>query len=348
MKRYSTFVLGTISACALCYSSWGQQATGSAATSTTTVSPNPEAGVHSNNSPGNPSAGTANGSNPAPTAVGALPLSAQAGQTGSMESQRVNALNQEYQRLQQREMTGNQMRPNEQRPTNDVNQLVPAIPGSPPPVAAQRPVNPSSPAAHSRLGAGELNTSALGTAENTHPVSRPTAINGLRQLGYAADDWRIVNQSGRWWFWTPNNSWMYFNNGKWVDYQSRHPDGTILNGRRAVSFPPGYVAEDWRLVFHDGRWWYWTPNDSWMYLRDGTWNDYPANGRVAARGKTANRYSAGYRGANGESQNSVETDTAPNPALNSSGSMSSQTEPSAAATPTKTQDEAGMNIDAQN
>jgi hypothetical protein len=242
-----------------------------------------------------------------------------------MENQRVNALNQVHELQQQREVSHNPSRLREQQQTSD-NQLAPAIPRSQLPIATRPPGSRSVPVDASRL----------------------SAINGLQQLGYPADDWRVVNQSGRWWFWTPNNSWMYFNDGNWVAYQTSRSDRMALNDHRAVSFPPGYAAEDWRLVFHGGRWWFWTPNETWMYRREGQWKDYPAGGRVAVRGQTGTQYGASYRGPNAESQNAVESHTTANPALNSRSSLSGQTAPGPATTPAKTQDEAGMNVDAQN
>lgn len=242
-----------------------------------------------------------------------------------MESRRVNALNQAYELQQRRDVSQNPSRLGE-HPTSDVNQLAPTSSRGQLPIGTPPPVNQSV----------------------SLDASRRSAINGLQQLGYTADDWRVVNQSGRWWFWAPNNSWMYFNNGTWIDYQTSRSDRTALNARRAVSFPPGYATEQWRLVFHEGRWWFWTPNETWMYLRDGQWNDYPAGGRVAGPGSAGTQYSAGYRGASAESQKAVVSDTTEDRVLNSHSSQSIQTAPAPATTPAKTQNETGMNVNAPN
>ena len=34
------------------------------------------------------------------------------------------------------------------------------------------------------------------------------------------------------------------------------------------------VADHWRYRFHNGRWWYWTPGNAWMYFDNGTWQAY--------------------------------------------------------------------------
>jgi hypothetical protein len=70
----------------------------------------------------------------------------------------------------------------------------------------------------------------------------------------------------------------------------------------------------WRFRQHNGEWWYWTPQNAWMYHRDGQWHDfdqatytYPRNwnrGFVPAPGRNyydrygrpyVNRYGYGYR-----------------------------------------------------
>ena len=48
--------------------------------------------------------------------------------------------------------------------------------------------------------------------------------NGLSQNANAVNSWRMVNQSGQWWYWTPNNTWMYYNGNQWSPY-SQTPVG---------------------------------------------------------------------------------------------------------------------------
>jgi hypothetical protein len=33
----------------------------------------------------------------------------------------------------------------------------------------------------------------------------------------------------------------------------------------------------WRFTRHNGEWWYYTPQNQWMYHRNGQWNTYSAN-----------------------------------------------------------------------
>jgi hypothetical protein len=32
--------------------------------------------------------------------------------------------------------------------------------------------------------------------------------------------------------------------------------------------------QQWRFTFHNGEWWYWLPENRWVYWRDNRWNDY--------------------------------------------------------------------------
>jgi hypothetical protein len=49
----------------------------------------------------------------------------------------------------------------------------------------------------------------------------------------------------------------------------------------------------WRMTRHNGDWWYYTPENSWMYQRDGEWKTY------AVDTYTPNAtHAAGYRGVN--------------------------------------------------
>jgi hypothetical protein len=60
-------------------------------------------------------------------------------------------------------------------------------------------------------------------------------------------------------------------------------------------------ANDWRLVAHNGVWWYWTPNNTWLYYRNSQWNAYvPGDIRrqqvQESRLRMRERYGVGYRG----------------------------------------------------
>jgi hypothetical protein len=280
-----------------------------------------------NNSPGNPLSGTSPTGSPVSNSV-------QPGQTGSPESQRVNALNQEYQNQQQRGLSTQQQRFDQQQ-TNDINQLAPngRQPGlAPLGVGIHSPVNP----VPDRNFGGSA------------PVyDRGFIVNDLRQQGFAAEDWRVVNQNGRWWFWSPDNFWLYYNDGSnnngnkngWVAYRgnSRSQDSGSP-ARRNVSLPAGYPTEDWRLVQHDGRWWFWTPEQTWMYFNGGRWNDYS----VDTNADGGSRYSVGYRGDNyrGNNLDPVQPRGVVGPIYDGNHGTTTN--------PIRTQDEAGMNVDAQN
>lgn len=60
------------------------------------------------------------------------------------------------------------------------------------------------------------------------------------------------------------------------------------------------TANDWRMVQHNGRWWYWTPNNSWLYRNGDRWTAYVPRNESQYRGSAAvdrtQRYQAGYRG----------------------------------------------------
>jgi hypothetical protein len=46
--------------------------------------------------------------------------------------------------------------------------------------------------------------------------------------------------------------------------------------------------DQWRYTFYNGEWWYWLPQDRWVYWRANRWNDYnpqtfhPNNGSTSA------------------------------------------------------------------
>jgi len=114
-------------------------------------------------------------------------------------------------------------------------------------------------------------------------VGRPTIF----PRNYPSDDWRMVNNGGRWWFWTPNETWLYYDNGNWVDYQ---PGVVTQSSVASVGFPPGYPQDNWRLVFHNDRWWFYSPERTWMVYDGGSWTNF------------GNRQTVGFRGVEGENQ----------------------------------------------
>jgi hypothetical protein len=62
-------------------------------------------------------------------------------------------------------------------------------------------------------------------------------------------------------------------------------------------------SQDWRQVYHDNHWWYYTPSNNWLYYSNGRWNAYRGPGYRAvpmsgtASGNSYNgQYGVGYRG----------------------------------------------------
>jgi hypothetical protein len=306
----------------------------SSGTSTSSSSANPLSGTNpansalppiTNNSPGNPLSGTS------PTGR-SVSNSVQPGQTGSPETQRVNALNQEYQNQQQHRLSTQRQRLDQQQ-TSDINQLAPN--------GGQPGLAPLGVGVHSPVDSvPDRNLS--GSA----PVfDRGFIVNDLRQQGFATEDWRVVNQNGRWWFWSPDNSWLYYNGGSnngnkrgWVAYRgSSRLQDSGSPARGSVSLPAGYPAEDWRLVQHEGRWWFWTPEQTWMYFNGGRWNDYSVGNADGA-----SRYSVGYRGDHyrGNNLDPVQPRGVAGPIYDGNHGTTTN--------PMRTPDEAGVNVDAQN
>ena len=326
----------------------------------------PAAGNNTSVSPATDgTSGVANSPNSSPTAAGTQPLSgAQPGQTGSMESQRLNALNQEYHNQQQRELTRDQQQGEQQNALNGANQLDPsrgvgrgpAFQGDP--ALGERGVN--------QLAPGQQVAPAYRglRLRGNQPFDRGLVIEGLRQLGQPGDDWRVVNHGGRWWYYTPDKAWMYYGDEGWVSHRAGNFRREGVDNRRDVSFPGGYPTDDWRLVFHGGRWWFWTPNQTWMYHRDGRWNDFRSRGPIAGRTQSNERYGVGYRGPDTAIDPRSTTDVPPasedrmgsqqrlqaDPTLDpvNNPRMPSQMTPDRTTNPTKTQDETGIHIDAQN
>jgi hypothetical protein len=51
----------------------------------------------------------------------------------------------------------------------------------------------------------------------------------------------------------------------------------------------------WRFAQHNGEWWYYGPQNSWMYHRDGRWNQFEQD-TFAANPAFSGGYATGYRG----------------------------------------------------
>jgi opacity protein-like surface antigen len=63
-------------------------------------------------------------------------------------------------------------------------------------------------------------------------------------------------------------------------------------------------ASDWRQVWHGGHWWYWTPQNSWLYWTGSAWTAYqPSNCPPVATAGQPQPYTTGY--GNYDSQDAV-------------------------------------------
>lgn len=51
----------------------------------------------------------------------------------------------------------------------------------------------------------------------------------------------------------------------------------------------------WRFARHNGEWWYYSPENRWMYHRNGDWNEF-AEDRFQPLPQQGQRYAMGYRG----------------------------------------------------
>lgn len=107
------------------------------------------------------------------------------------------------------------------------------------------------------------------------------------------DRWRYVNHGNQWWYYTPQNSWMYYQNNAWAPYDAASYRGA--GAPVAPLTPAGYGAnpDSWRYVYNGNRWWYYTPQQSWMVHNGNQWSAYAAAGAVP-------RYQTGYRGNYGD------------------------------------------------
>lgn len=101
---------------------------------------------------------------------------------------------------------------------------------------------------------------------------KPEFRDSLKKRDFPLHDWRIVLSSGRHWYWTPNQTWVYYDNGSWVDFQPG-----IAIGGNVVLFPPNYPRDEWRIVNHSGRRWYYAPDNVWLYYDNGNWVTFQQN-----------------------------------------------------------------------
>jgi hypothetical protein len=73
-----------------------------------------------------------------------------------------------------------------------------------------------------------------------------------------------------------------------------------LQARAGATLRAGEELRDarWRFAQHNGEWWYYSPENNWMYHRDGQWNEFAEDSFVpnAGAGQFGGEYASGYRG----------------------------------------------------
>jgi hypothetical protein len=74
-----------------------------------------------------------------------------------------------------------------------------------------------------------------------------------------------------------------------------------LQARAGATLSAADQARDarWRFAQHNGEWWYYSPENSWMYHRDGQWNQF-AQDSFQANPAFDGQYASGYRGVDGQ------------------------------------------------
>jgi len=146
---------------------------------------------------------------------------------------------------------------------------------------------------------GRTRTFQGGPRSRAREGERAVIINDLRSRGLAVEDWRVVRHEGRWWLWTPEETWLIYDDeaGDWITFQLGVDERRRFVDRRpVVVYPPGYPRDEWRLVFHNGRWWFWAPNERWLYFDRGRWVALSEQAHALARERQLQREQVGYRG----------------------------------------------------
>jgi hypothetical protein len=79
--------------------------------------------------------------------------------------------------------------------------------------------------------------------------------------------------------------------------------GLPLQARAGATLSAADQARDarWRFNRHNGEWWYYSPENAWMYHRDGQWNRF-AQESFQPNPAFAGQYASGYRGVEGDAQ----------------------------------------------
>jgi hypothetical protein len=126
---------------------------------------------------------------------------------------------------------------------------------------------------------------ARGTAEAGRAVIGGTAEAGRAVIGGTVDAGRaVVGGTAR---------------GIAAGVDALTPD-LPLQARVGARLQAGDELRDarWRFAQHNGEWWYYSPENHWMYHRDGQWNEFAEDSFVpnTGAGQFGGEYASGYRG----------------------------------------------------
>ncbi len=80
------------------------------------------------------------------------------------------------------------------------------------------------------------------------------------------DEWRYRYEHGGWWYWSPENHWLFYENGSWAQYSG---GDASVNVNVQATAP---VASDPNYSWYNNQWWYWKA-DHWMLWDHERWHD---------------------------------------------------------------------------
>ncbi len=95
--------------------------------------------------------------------------------------------------------------------------LTPAAPPAPDPTLSPGAVPSRAPAGQSR---SDLGNRGVPQAPIAGPIPAvPNNANAGVAGNPSGDRWRYQLRNGTWWYWTPENRWVYRNGNQWVNYE---------------------------------------------------------------------------------------------------------------------------------
>jgi hypothetical protein len=118
---------------------------------------------------------------------------------------------------------------------------------------------PGSAQANAMTYTGRLPSYAQGNVSNNMSTQGVVGANVVGSVGATGtlftdnrpDQWRYRFDNGRWWYWTPNNTWMWYNGQQWTSFPQPGNSGPAvpssangiggfpLNGPTSTAAPAG-------------------------------------------------------------------------------------------------------------